>query len=212
MRRHLLVRHPEPSLVPDASMSPADDRPLVLRLKIGDDATAREAFAAIFHAYYAPVVRFVQRYVVTRDTAEDVAQDTFVRVWDRRATIDPERPLRALLFASARNRAINVLEHDAVIRAHAERAAERYAAASEVPRAPAADASMLAEELAHLAAARVATLSPRQREIYQLSRDDGLSPGEIAEVLEIAPATVYVQLARIVHALFPALEAWTREG
>jgi len=188
----------------------ADARALVLRLKIGDDATARDAFSALFRVYYESAIQFVCRYVGARDVAEDVAQDTFVRLWERRATIDPDRPFRALLFSAARHRALNLLAHDAVVRAHAERSARFGGSPAEAPHAPPADAALLADELARITAIRVAALTPRQREIYHLSREDGLAPAEIAEVLGIAPATVYVQLARIVHALFPAVEAWTR--
>jgi len=206
----------ERSRVPDdekAAVPPiVDEAGVVERLRTGDDAAARDAFAVIFNAYYGSVVRFVDRYVTGRDAAEDVAQDAFVRVWERRAAVESSGSIRALLFATARNRALDLLEHDAVVRAHAKRTMARYADGAETPTAPAADASLLEVELAQLAATHVAALPPRQREIYQLSREDGLSPSEIAEVLGIAPATVYVQMARIVHALFPALAAWTTDA
>ena len=188
-----------------------DESAIAARFQSCDEAVARDAFAVMFSAYYESVVYFATRYVLARDIAEDVAQDAFVRVWERRASVNPSGSVRALLFAAARNRSLDLLEHDSVVNAHARQTIARYSDIAETPMAPAADESVLATELAQLAAIRVAGLPPRQREIYQLSREDGLSPAEIAAVLGISPATVYVQLARIVHALFPALGAWTTD-
>jgi len=186
-----------------AAHDPARDRRLAQRIRDGDIA----AFTTIFHLYYAALVRFVTRHLGSQDAAEDVVQDLFTRLWDVRAGIDPSRSLRAYLFTMARNRAVNVLEHDVVVRQHAE---EVLGLLPQTATVPAADALVLTDELARLVAARVATLSPRLREIYHLSRDEGLSTSEIAETLGIATQTVYLQLAKVVRILYETLEPWVK--
>jgi RNA polymerase sigma-70 factor (ECF subfamily) len=184
-----------------AAHDPVRDRALAARIRSGDIA----AFTTVFHLYYAVLVRFVARYLGSRDAAEDVVQDLFTRLWDLRDNIDPARSLRAYLFTMARHRAANVREHDVVVQQHAARIVEQWPERSMVP---AADALVLTDELARIVEARVATLSPRLQEIYHLSRDDGLSTSEIAETLGIATQTVYLQLAKVVRILYETLEPW----
>lgn len=70
------------------------------------------------------------------------------------------------------------------------------------------DETVVAAEFARIAEARVATLSPRLREVYYLNRDEGLSAAEIAEVLGTSVHTVYVQLTKVTQALHPVLQRW----
>ena len=164
----------------------------------------------IFRGYYGRLVRFLTRYLRTKDAAEDVAQEVFVRLWERRTEIDPDRSLRAYLFTAARNRAMDLLEHEQVVQRYAGEGANDALGSSQ-PGTPAADADLLAQELAEVAAVAVANLSPRMREIYHLSRDEGLSAAEIAEALGITTQTVYVQLGKIIRALYPSLRPWVDE-
>jgi RNA polymerase sigma-70 factor (family 1) len=186
---------------PGAAHDPARDRGLAARIRDGDVV----AFTTIFNLYYAVLVRFVARYLGSRDAAEDVVQELFTRLWDSRATIDPARSLRAYLFTMARNRAANVREHDMVVQQHAEHVAIEQLNGSV---AQAADAAVLTDELAGIVAARIATLSPRLREIYHLSREEGLSTSDIAEILGIATQTVYLQLTKVVRILYETLGLW----
>jgi RNA polymerase sigma-70 factor (ECF subfamily) len=185
----------------------ASEDPFVIRLRAGDAS----AFAAVFRTHYMPIVRFVARYVGSVDAAEDIAQDVLLRLWERRGELDPRRSLKAYLFTAARNQALDTLSHDDVRRAHIDRTLQELGPGSEVSSAAAADESVIADELAQLAEAHVAGMSPRLQEIYHLSRVEGLSPAEIAEMLQISVNTVYVQYAKLLRALHPTFERWMRE-
>jgi len=186
--------------------SAVQDDQLVARLRAGDPA----AFAALFQAHYAPMVRFVFRYVGSVDVAEDIAQEVMLRVWERREALDPARSLKALLFTAARRDALKRLSHDDVVRAHADRVLGELGPSPETSPDPTPDVLLAESELARLAADRVANLSPRLRELYHLRRA-GLSPVEVAEVLQISVNTVYVQHAKLLRLLRPTFEAWMRE-
>jgi RNA polymerase sigma-70 factor (ECF subfamily) len=194
-------RHPDDGESPGAAHDPARDRRLAARIRDGDVA----AFTTVFHLYYAALVRFVAKLLESRDAAEDVVQELFTQLWDVRAKIDPTRSLRAYLFTMARNRAANVRQHDTVVRHHAAEVAREQ---PNGPLEPPADALVLTDELAHIVEARVATLSPRLREIYHLSRNEGLSTSEIAMTLGIATQTVYLQLTKVIRMLYETLEPW----
>lgn len=162
-----------------------------------DDATA---LRALFEDTYEPLWRSVVRLVGDESIARDLAQDAFVRVWDRRATLDPSLSLRALLYRTVRNLALNQLRDDQTRR---QLLADPSAAAIGArPRDPArADEQVEAAELADRLRAFIAELPPRQREALLLSRFDGLSHQEIADVMGCAPRTVNNHLVRALEHL-----------
>ncbi|UCC49171.1 MAG: sigma-70 family RNA polymerase sigma factor, partial [Gemmatimonadota bacterium] len=81
------------------------DVALLSRIQEGDTG----ALEIVLERYWAPVVGYVATILGSRDAAEDVAQDTFVRLWERRETWKLEGSVRALLFRMARNLAIDEL-------------------------------------------------------------------------------------------------------
>lgn len=196
----------------DETQIRAQELVLVAQLREGN----ADAFTALFRTYYATLINFLRRYLEIQSDAEDIAQDTLAVLWERRQTLDPARSVRALLFTTARNRALNQRRRQ---RRHIEQAMEGgiQDGTKDTPNptlgitslAVAADAHLLADELHRVAMAHIATLPPRQHEIFQLSREEGLTPAEIAEVLGITTQTVYVQLGRIAKTLYAALDAWT---
>jgi len=188
--------------------APRVSEALAERVRAGDEA----AFAELFHVLYPALVRFAVRYCRVEAMAEDAVQDVFAKVWERRAELTPRVSIAAYFYNAVRNRVLNLRAHDAVVDAHAsEGGAQVIAFPFQIAEPPSPDELVLAHELAGLAAARVETLSPRLREIYRLSREDDLSPAEIAEALETTTQTIYVQLGRIMRALYPTLAAWFGE-
>jgi RNA polymerase sigma-70 factor (ECF subfamily) len=162
-----------------------------------DDA---EALRALFDATYEPLWRSVVRLVGDEAAARDLAQDAFVRVWDRRATLDPSLSLRALLYRTVRNLALNQLRDEQTRRHLLEDPGSAAIAAR--PRDPAgADQRLEASELAERLQQFIAELPPRQREALRLSRFDGLSHQEIADVMGCAPRTVNNHLVRALEQL-----------
>jgi RNA polymerase sigma-70 factor (family 1) len=162
-----------------------------------NDATA---LRALFDDTYEPLWRSVMRLVGDEAAARDLAQDAFVRVWDRRATLDPSLSLRALLYRTVRNLALNQLRDEQTRRHLLEDPGS--AAISARPRDPAtADQQLEASELAARLQQFIAELPPRQQEALRLSRFDGLSHQEIADVMGCAPRTVNNHLVRALEQL-----------
>ena len=96
-------------------MPPANDERILERLR-ADESSALEA---LFREYYGPLCAFVSRYT-TSDVAEELVQETFLQLWKDRANLRIHSSLRAYLYASARNRALNHLERQGVESAHIE--------------------------------------------------------------------------------------------
>ena len=155
------------------------DRELVLRIRKGDAG----GLGVALDKYWTPLVHFVAALGVDCDTAEDVAQQAFVRLWERREQLKLEGSLRGLLYRVARN-----LCFDGLRRSKArERATERAEAASKIPTAyeQVADG-----ELRTIIENAINTLPRRRREVFLLVRYQRRSHREVAVMLDLAPQTV----------------------
>jgi RNA polymerase sigma-70 factor (ECF subfamily) len=194
---------PDPTPPTDAGRPDADaDRALLGRLRAGDAA----AFDAIFRGRYAVLVGVAERMLRDRAVAEEVVQDVLLNLWRRREALGPDEALGPYLVRATRNRALNHLRHLHVERRDAVHAAGPTAA-------PAAGAGRaVASELAAAAAAAVADLPPRCREVFALSRGRGLSYAEIAEALDISVKTVEAQMGRALRTLRERLAPWLPGG
>lgn len=154
-------------------------------IRAGDET----AFRQLFDLLYGPLIGFARSIVRDEAVAEDVVQEAFVRLWDRRERLDEEIPLRAWLFRTVRNLALN-FRRDTTTR---ERLLDDPAAADSaaVPRAMSApDAATEGSDLQGRVSVLVAELPPRQREALLLSRVEGLSHAEVAAAMGCAPRTV----------------------
>lgn len=179
-----------------------DDRDLLLRLQSGDQA----AFDSIFRTHYAQCVGFAQGLLRDRSAAEDVAQEVMLELWRRRAEIAITESLRAYLLRATRNRALNQLRH-----ANVQRRAEPHIAGEEAVAAT-GTAQLVAGELKAEILAAVAELPPGCREVFELSRGQGLRYAEIAETLGISIKTVESQMGKALKHLRSRLAAWLPEN
>ena len=156
---------------------------LLERLR-GDDVSALDEVLAQF---WAPLVAYLTGLTHSRDAAEDVAQDTFFRLWERRRTLRVDGSLRGFLYQVARNLAITERRRGRVQqRAELALLGEQDSATFvEVPEA---------SPHRHLLRA-VNSLPPRRREVLLLHAVHGLSYKEIGRLLGIAPQTVANQFS-----------------
>ncbi len=190
-----------PGLHGRCSFCPVNDADILGRLRAG----MQDAVQSLFTAYYAQLVGVADGMLRDRAAAEDVVQEVMVELWRRRENIEVQTSLRAYLFRSVRNRALNHLRHLRV----APRA--DLDAADQIP-TPAADQGLAAREIEAALREAVATLPTRCREVFELSRVQGLSYSEIADAMEISVKTVEAQMGKALRVLRVALAEWLPEG
>ncbi|MBI4502016.1 MAG: RNA polymerase sigma-70 factor [Gemmatimonadetes bacterium] len=182
-----------------------EDRVLLERFRAGAGAGAHDACDSLFRSYYARLVAVAESMLRERAAAEDVAQDVMVELWRRRESIVLETSLRAYLFRAVRNRALNHIRHQRVApRADLEAAADLAGAA--------ADRDVMEGELNAALRAAVGDLPDRCREVFELSRVQGLKYAEIAETLGISIKTVEAQMGKAIRVLRVRLAAWLPEA
>ncbi|MCU0616478.1 MAG: RNA polymerase sigma-70 factor [Gemmatimonadaceae bacterium] len=168
------------------------------RLRASDHA----ALEAVFDALHEPLVAWGRRLVGDAAQARDIVQVAFIRLWEQRDVLDPERSIRAWLFRTVRNEALTRLR-DARNR---DRSLETW---DDAPhwRPPDPDALLEESELGRSLQAWMAELPERQREAIRLSRFEGLSHEEIAEAMDIAPRTVNNHIVRGLQTLRARFDA-----
>lgn len=164
----------------------------------------REDFGALFRATYGELCGFVLHYVGSRAIAEELVQDVFVRLWDRRASWQEELPSRTYLYRSARNRALDHIKHERVV----QRVAREYPPRDDERLAPAADAELDAPDLTAALDVAIQQLPPRTRQVFVLSRGHGLTYAQIAEAMEISVKTVEAQMSRAFRILRDRLRGY----
>lgn len=175
-----------------------NDRELLGRIQAGDEG----AYDTAFRTWYPTLVRVAGALLKDFDAAEEVAQDVMVELWRRRRLLDLDLSLRAYLIRSIRNRALNHLRHFKVRRKSVTDVEALY----EEPLQ--SDQPIVAKELAEAVQIALRELPPRCREVYELSRVDGLRYAEIAEALDISQKTVEVQIGKALKILRMRLAAW----
>ena len=145
-------------------------------------------FDATFDQHYAPLVRYCQRLTGDRDLAEDIAQESMVRLFDHQVT-GPGAGVRAWLFKTA----IHLVRDRYRVGKNRLRLLEEHPVLPAEPESP--ERSLERQETRARAREALNALQPRDREIL-LMRYSGFSYKEIAEAIEVAATSVGTLLAR----------------
>jgi RNA polymerase sigma-70 factor (ECF subfamily) len=175
---------------------------LLPRIREGDEA----AFTALFDLYVVPLSVFVLPYVRSREVAADVVHDVFLRIWQGRESLEVHDSLRAYLYRAVRNRALNLLRHQAIEQRWREGVGRSEAAIAQST-APGVDERLQREELLAEIELATAELPERCRMVFQLRWRDGLHHAEIAEVMGITQKTVENQITRALRSVRARLGA-----
>ncbi len=173
---------------------PTDDqfRAWCRRIKASD----RKAFARVFDALHDPLARYALQITGQKSAALDVVQQAFTALWDMRSSLNPDESLEALLFRIVRNRSYNYTRNRRNRNAHHETLQRELDPVRDTP-ATNMDADRLDDHLRDW----IDELPERQREALMLSRFEGLSHEEIAQVMEISPPTVNNHIVRALKTL-----------
>ena len=65
----------------------------------------------IYNEQYTSLCHFAQRFVFDLDTAREIVQDLFVRIWEKRSSLPVEISIKTYLYTSVRNKCIDYLKH-----------------------------------------------------------------------------------------------------
>ena len=154
------------------------------------------AFDYIFNYYYSALCAFSMQYVNDHDTVEDLVQDMFVSLWVEAPKLQIQSSLKSYLFTSVKNRCFDFRKHKKVTEKY-----QTYFLFSSDGSDISAESHFSESELRQTIQKSLKKLPPRCREIFELSRLNGLSNKEISEKLEISKRTVELQISNALKIL-----------
>jgi RNA polymerase sigma-70 factor (ECF subfamily) len=164
-----------------------DDRRVMQAFCNGDES----AFDVLFRRWSGRVLRFLERMIREPAVAEELLQETFLRVHRAREKWEPSARFSTWLFTIASNLALNELRRPFRRSVHESTDADREGTPLElVADAPAVDEVAHARRLGGEVERALASLPARQRAALLLAAVEGLSYAEVAASLETSPQSV----------------------
>lgn len=171
----------------------------------------RTSFESIFNLYYNRLLFFAREFIYSKEIAKELIQDTFLKVWKIRETLTPDTDISALLFTIIRNKCLNHLKHLTIKQKYLNKAQQenkqflnKNALENQLFDA------LVYDELCKIVFKAIEDLTPRCREIFKLSREEGLSYKEIANKLGISINTVENQMVRSLKKIRQCLNTYNR--
>ena len=158
------------------------------------------AFRELFTHHYRSLCNYAMRVVVTREIAEEVVSDVFVKLWKNREQIEVHTSFQAYIYRAVRNQALDYLK----LRIHRQN--ERESLDSVQWNMTHADHFSPADELSfnefyEYVEGCIQALPRQCQLIFRLSREEGLRYRDIAERLAISVKTVETQMSRALKVL-----------
>lgn len=145
-----------------------------------------KAFELLFHHYYSGLCRFAYRFLQDEWMAEEVVQNLFVHLWEKRKSLQVTSSLENYLLRSVKNACLNKIQQDKTRQQYIEKKKE----ASLID-----DENLFREVRLELDIKKsIEQLPAKRRQIFLLSREKGMSYKAIAHRLNISVKTVEKQM------------------
>jgi RNA polymerase sigma-70 factor (family 1) len=174
------------------------DPALLTRIASGDEG----AFRQVYVFYYKRLYQFAYALVKTREPAEEIVEDVFVRIWQQRETINSIQNLRVYLYTAIKNSALNYLSQKArqSITEPFDHIHITVGNSTDTP-----EQILITAEMQQKIQTAVEALPPRCKMIFKLVREDGLKYKEIAGILNISVNTIDAQMAIAIKKITAAI-------
>jgi RNA polymerase sigma-70 factor (ECF subfamily) len=172
------------------------DSEIIRRIRQGDTGQ----FESLFRSSYVSLVRYAKRLIKDHDTAEEIVQDLFFRIWKDREKIQIESSLNGYLYRAVHNRCLHYLNHIKVVEKYAREIAFNETESNETP-----GDILNYRDLQAKIAGILERLPEKCGKIFCMSRFEGLKYSEIAHKLSISVKTVEANMGRALKEFRKAL-------
>jgi RNA polymerase sigma-70 factor (ECF subfamily) len=168
------------------------EKDLIDRISKGDET----AFELLFHYYYPGLVIYAAQFIANKEDAEEIVQSFFVRFWEKHTRFNDCESLKAYFFSSVKNRSIDFLKHQKIEQKYIHEMLDLS------QNHLAYDPDLYVNsELQERLTSGINKLSPKCKEIFIMSRLQGLKNEEIAVKLELSKRTVETQISNALKVL-----------
>ena len=159
-----------------------------------------KAFESLFHKYFKVLSIYAFKYVGDLDLAQDLTQEVFVKLYEKRKSLEIHASLKSFLYTAVRNCSLDHLRSQRIRSGHKEELKQAHKGRDIDDRD-----LMLQAELQEKIHEAVQQLPPKNQEIFKLSRFEGKKNQEIADQLGISKRTVETQISQALKKIRPIL-------
>ena len=145
--------------------------------------------------YYNPLCNFANKIVDDKELSKDIVNDIFLNYWNKLNSLENFDHIKSYLFTSTKNKCIETIRRKKIESKYADWAKKNMASTSQID--DEADKFLLRERLY----ASIRQLPPKCREVFMMSKQNGLTYVEIAEDLDISIKTVENHMGRAMRIL-----------
>ena len=175
------------------------EKEVLVRLREGDS----NAFESVFRFWYEPLVHFAEEYISDLESARNIVQNIFMKLWEKHELVNPDSNLKSYLYMATRNACLSHLRHIKVESSYFEKAIKNnedlqlnYEALEEL-KLEQIDFSNLEK----LIQDTIDSLPERCRQVFLMSRYEEMKNKEIAEKLNISVKAVEANITRAITKL-----------
>jgi RNA polymerase sigma-70 factor (ECF subfamily) len=161
---------------------------LLNRLKNGDML----AFDQVYELYSHKLFSFVFKILKNEVEVDDIVQEVFVKIWESRHKLEDYKLLNSYIFTIAYNNSIDLIRK----RINNNKYLEYLKNSASINLTPSVITQIEFNELSSQVEKLIANLPDRQKQVYLLHREEGLTYPEIAEQLGISKNTVEIHMVK----------------
>ena len=158
------------------------EKELLAQVSAGDE----QAFRDLFHSYYGQLYHYIFGFIKSKQVAEELVMDVFLKIWLGRDIIPQIHNFSAFLFRVAHNKSIDFLRSVARDPKFQDLLWKNIQPANNAP----ADSSILVQEYEDKLREAVSLLPPQRKKVYQLSREQDMTHDQIAAQLNLSKHTI----------------------
>lgn len=168
------------------------DNELIALIKEG----SKDAFSEIYQRYWPLLFRHARKLLQNEEECKDVVQDVFISLWSAGLDFNENSSLSAYLYASTRNKILNIFRKSKVAGAHLESLGSFMEQGTNIT-----DHLVREQMLARQIEEEISNLPARMREVFELKRKQNLSYKQISEIMNISDLTVKTQMNKAITIL-----------
>ncbi len=150
-----------------------------------------KSFERLFKKHYVQLCLYAVKYIKNEKLAEEIVQDVFYKIWEKRSFININVSLKSYLFTAVRNKCLQQINHQKVINTY-----NKYIENSDEKNIEGPYENLIYKETLEIFNEALETLPKRCSEIFKLSRFEGLKYSEIANNLSVSVKTVEANISK----------------
>jgi len=170
----------------------SNDKLLVKQLISGNE----KAFRGLFDKYRNDVYAFSKSMLKKTELAEEIVQETFLKIWLHREKLNADLSFKSYLFTIARN-----LTYNMISKATTQQKLKEAVFYSSIKEHNKTDHKIQEADYEIIKQKAIAQLPPRRKKIFELSRDEGMSYEDISKELNISVSTVKGQMSKALETI-----------